>query len=96
MSYENYGERISNIYVQPVDTGGAVKAYASVHYMGVVLRGMKVVESSDSLWVSMPARKKGDAWEDVYFFADQGLKRFITEKIMEEYRRVCTEGEREI
>jgi DNA-binding cell septation regulator SpoVG len=78
-------EDISSVMVYPLSGFNNLKAMASLNYRGVILRGLKLMEKDDSLWLGMPSRKRGERWEDIYFFPDADMRRKILDAIAEKY-----------
>ncbi|MDQ7824043.1 MAG: septation protein SpoVG family protein [Candidatus Eremiobacteraeota bacterium] len=76
---------ITNLFVKPITGFGNLKAIASLNYQGVVLRGIRLLGNDGNLWISMPARKKGESWEDIYFFTDTELRRRVLDMITARY-----------
>lgn len=78
-------DEISSISVLPLSGYGPLKAMASLNYRGVILRGLRLMETNNSLWLGMPARKKDDQYEDYFFFLDPELRKRVTDAVIEKY-----------
>ncbi|HCL4480083.1 TPA: SpoVG family protein [Clostridium botulinum] len=67
---------------------GKVKALASITLDNVfVVTGVKVVEGSKGLFVTMPQTKKEDKYFDIAFPLDKELRTEIQEKVLEAYNK---------
>ncbi len=67
---------------------GAVKAYASVSLDNeFVVKGIKVLEGENGLWVSMPSRKAKDgSFQDVFHPASREAREKIVSAVLDAYR----------
>jgi len=67
---------------------GAVKAYASVSLDNeFVVKGIKVLEGENGLWVSMPSRKAKDgSFQDVFHPASREAREKIVNAVLDAYR----------
>ncbi len=68
---------------------GAVKAYASVSLDGeFVVKGLKVLENENGLWVSMPSRKAKDgSFQDIFHPTSKEAREKIVNAVLEAYRQ---------
>lgn len=78
-------DEISNIFVKPLTGCGNLKAIATLNYKGVILKGLKLLEKDNTLWLGMPARKRDEQWEDIYFFPDALIRKRILDAVVEKY-----------
>ncbi len=76
---------ISSVQVYPLTGFNNLKAMASLNYRGVILRGLRLLEKDDSLWLGMPSRKRGERWEDIYFFPDTDMRKKVLDAVTEKY-----------
>jgi len=83
-------EAVSNIFVRPCVNCGNMKAVVSMSWHGLVVRGLKLVDGAKGLFLSMPARKRGEDWEDICFFVDPSAREEVTTKVLEEYSKVTS------
>ncbi|MBE8539007.1 septation protein SpoVG family protein [Geoglobus acetivorans] len=69
---------------------GAVKAYASVSLDGeFVVKGLKVIEGENGLWVSMPSRKgKDGSYQDIFHPTSKEARDKIVNAVMEAYNNL--------
>ncbi len=88
---ENIPE-ISSVFVQPLVGFGNMKAMASMNYRGVILRGLKLIEKDDTFWLGMPSRKKGERWEDYFFFPDCDTRKRVLDSIVKKYEEEANAG----
>jgi len=67
---------------------GAVKAYASVSLDNeFVVKGLKVLEGENGLWVSMPSRKgKDGSFQDVFHPSSREAREKIVNAVLDAYR----------
>jgi DNA-binding cell septation regulator SpoVG len=79
---------ITSVRVEPLTGFNNLKALASINYRGVVLRSLKLLENEDgTLSLGMPSRKRGERWEDIYFFSDVTTRERILAVIITVYRK---------
>lgn len=81
-------EAISNIFVRPCMNCGNLKAVVSLAYYGLMIRGIKLMEGSKGTFLSMPARKRGEDWEDICFFLDQAVRDTVLNLVVQEYEKI--------
>ncbi len=63
-----------------------MKAVVSITWHGLVVRGCKLIEGAKGSCLCMPARKKGEEWEDVCYFVGAENRSTVTEAVLAEYR----------
>lgn len=86
---------ISEVKVLPVDGSDKLKAFVSIKIDdALIIRDMKIINGSGGLFVAMPAKrmKDGTYWDLVHPL-DKATREMLEEKILDEYKRVCKEGE---
>jgi len=68
---------------------GMVKAYASVSLDGeFVVKGLKVLENENGLWVSMPSRKSKDgSYQDIFHPTTKEAREKIVSAVLDAYRK---------
>lgn len=68
---------------------GNLKAYVSVIYHGLVLKGIKLFSRKESgeLFIAMPSQKNGDDYKDTFYFKDQKKKNELEKKIITEWEK---------
>jgi len=80
---------ITEVRIYKAKGDGAVKAYASVSLDNeFVVKGLKVLEGENGLWVSMPSRKLRDgSFQDIFHPASKEAREKIVNAVLEEYKR---------
>jgi stage V sporulation protein G len=80
-----------DIRVYPLeDSTGSTKAFASVALDDLAaIRGIRVIEGSKGLFVSMPQSKDKDGeYHDIAFPIDNDLRKEVNKAVKEEYKRI--------
>ncbi len=79
---------ITEVRIYKARTEGVVKAYASVSLDNeFVVKGIKVLEGENGLWVSMPSRKsKNGTFQDIFHPASKEAREKIVNAVLEAYR----------
>ena len=79
---------ITEVRIYKAKTEGAVKAYASISLDNeFVVKGIKVLEGENGLWVSMPSRKGRDGtFQDIFHPASREAREKIVNAVLEAYR----------
>ncbi|MHB2016148.1 MAG: septation protein SpoVG family protein [Candidatus Xenobia bacterium] len=67
-----------------------IKAFASVRWAGVTLKGLKIIEGENGLFVSTPAERHNGRWYPHYVFESKPQLATLEQAILEEYHRVTT------
>jgi len=80
---------ITEVRIYKARSEGAVKAYASVSLDNeFVVKGLKVLEGDNGLWVSMPSRRlKDGSFQDIFHPASKEAREKIVNAVLEEYRK---------
>lgn len=70
-----------------VDNGSSLKAFVDVAVSGIVLvKGVRVVEGKNGLWVAMPsAQAKDGKWYETVSILDEELKQELQDVVLESY-----------
>ena len=73
-----------------------LKAFVNVTFDNeFVVRGMKVIKGANGFFVSMPSRKMPDgSFRDIAHPINNDFREFIENKILEEYDKQISEGEK--
>lgn len=79
-------DEINSINVYPLNGYGNLKAMASINFKGVLLRGLRILEKDEELWIGMPSKKRGEKWEDIYFFPDPKIRGQIKDILIDKYK----------
>lgn len=71
-----------------------LKAFVNVTFDGCfVVRGMKVIEGNNGLFVSMPSRKANDGtYRDVAHPINAGFRELIEKLVLAKYEKLLQEG----
>lgn len=66
-----------------------LRAFASVTFDDAfVIRGLKVIEGTNGIFVAMPSRKRPDGtYQDIAHPINNDTRKLIEQKILEEYKR---------
>ena len=80
---------ITEVRIYKARTEGAVKAYASVSLDNeFVVKGIKILEGENGLWVSMPSRKgKDGTFQDIFHPASKEARDKIVNAVLDAYRQ---------
>ncbi len=77
---------ITEVRVFPFQGNSNFKAYASLTFDDqVVVRGIKIVEGRNGLFVAMPSRRGKDDYYDIFFPITAEMREKIQEKVIEAY-----------
>ena len=81
---------ITEVKVFPVEEGGRLKAYATLVFDdSFIVRDLKVIQGDQSLFVSMPSRKKKDgSFRDIVHPLNADMRSRVEERVLEEYNGV--------
>jgi stage V sporulation protein G len=90
--------RITEIKVLPVDGDEKLKAYVTIKLDDCfVVRDMKVIKGIGGYFVAMPAKKMKDGtYRDLVHPLDKSTRQMLEDQVMDEYRRVQSELEKEL
>jgi stage V sporulation protein G len=79
---------ITEVRIYKPKTEGAVKAYATVSLDNeFIVKGLKILEGENGLWVSMPSRKAKDGtFQDIFHPASREAREKIVNAILNAYR----------
>ena len=78
----------------PPGSAGGVRAYASATIAGCLgIRGIRVIEGRDGLFVSMPSRKTGDEYKEVCFPVTKEFRQQLHHTILDAYQQAMTQNQ---
>ncbi len=79
---------ITEVRIYKSKVNGAVKAYASVSLDNeFVVKGIKILEGEDGLWVSMPSRKGRDgSFQDIFHPTNKEAREKIVNAVLNAYK----------
>ena len=80
---------ITEVRIYKSRTEGAVKAYATISLDDeFVVKGIKVLEGENGLWVGMPSRRvKDGTFQDLFHPASKEAREKIVKAVLEAYDR---------
>ena len=66
-----------------------LRAFASMTFNGAfVVRGLKIIEGTNGMFVAMPSRKRPDGtYQDVAHPINNETRKFIEDRILDEYQK---------
>lgn len=78
---------ITEVRIYKSRTEGAVKAYATISLDDeFVVKGIKVLEGENGLWVGMPSRRvKDGSFQDLFHPASKEAREKIVKAVLEAY-----------
>ncbi len=77
---------ITDVRVFPVDSGGNLKAFASLTFEdSFVVRGIRIVEGKNGLFASMPDREWKGNYYDVCFPLTNTLREEIQDRVLSSF-----------
>ena len=87
---------ITEIKIYPANEG-KLKAYATMVFdNSFIVRDLKVIKSDKGYFVSMPSRRKKDGtFKDIVHPLNAEMRRSVEDKIIEEYKKVVTDEDKE-
>ncbi|MFP3945527.1 MAG: septation protein SpoVG family protein [Archaeoglobaceae archaeon] len=91
MEYNNQEEfelvEITEVRIYKSKTQGAVKAYATMSLDNeFVVKGIKVLEGENGLWVGMPSRRvKDGSFQDLFHPASKEAREKMVNAVLEAY-----------
>lgn len=98
---ETQPPRITAKIDRMVDGNGSTRAYASINVAGAVaIHGLRVMDSSKGLFVSMPSRSYKDQsgktqYSDIAHAVTKDVHNAINEKVLDAYEQALRESESE-
>ena len=109
MSQNNKNNRTNKIQMpritakidKMVDGNGSTRAYASINVAGALaVHGLRVMDSSKGLFVSMPSRSYKDQsgkmqYSDIAYAVTKDVHNAISTKVLEAYEQALQESESE-
>lgn len=84
--------KINTMY--PPGTSGGVRAYASATIDScLAIRGIRVMEGREGLFVSMPSRKTGDEYKEICFPVTKEFREQLHTKILDTYQQAIMQNQ---
>ena len=84
---------ITEVKVYPANEG-KLKAYATMVFDNCfIIRDMKIIQSDNGLFVSMPSRRKKDgSFKDIVHPLNSEARKLIEDRIIAEYKKAVSES----
>ncbi|MFR7960613.1 MAG: SpoVG family protein [Roseburia intestinalis] len=77
-----------DVRIQSIRPGDSIKGTASVNINGAfAIRGVKIIEGSNGLFVSMPSYKAGNEYKDICFPITQECRKQLHEAVIGAYEQ---------
>lgn len=74
-------------------SSGNLKAFVDLNFNGVVVKGFKIMDGANGLWLSMPStprKNEPGKWDDTVFIKGKELKEDIQEIVLAQYQAGIT------
>lgn len=83
-----------DVRIQSIRPGESIKGTASVNINGAfAIRGVKIIEGSNGLFVSMPSYKVGNEYKDICFPITQECRKQLHEAVIGAYEQAISQGQ---
>ena len=83
-----------DVRIQSIRPGESIKGTASVNINGAfAIRGVKIIEGSNGLFVSMPSYKAGNEYKDICFPITQECRKQLHEAVIGAYEPAISQGQ---
>ena len=83
-----------DVRIQSIRPGESIKGTASVNINGAfAIRGVKIIEGSNGLFVSMPSYKAGNEYKDICFPITQECRKQLHEAVIGAYEQAISQGQ---
>jgi len=84
--------KINMIY--PPSAEGGIRAYASATIgQCLAIRGIRVMEGREGLFISMPSRKSGNEYKEVCFPVTKEFREQLHSSILDAYQQAITQNQ---
>lgn len=82
------------VRVQSIKPNDSIKGTASVNINGAfAVRGVKIIEGTNGLFVSMPSYKVGDSYKDICFPITPECRKQLNDAVLTAYEQAITQGQ---
>ena len=83
--------KITEVRVFPVESGGRLKAYATLVFDdSFIIRDLKIIEGDKGLFVSMPSRRRKDGtFRDIVHPLNAETRTEVEKGVIEEYNKIA-------
>lgn len=83
-----------DVRIQSIKPNETIKGTASVNINGAfAVRGVKIVEGSNGLFVSMPSYKVGKEYKDICFPITQECRKQLSDAVLGAYEQALAQGQ---
>lgn len=83
-----------DVRIQSIKPNESIKGMASVNINGAfAVRGVKIVEGSNGLFVAMPSYKSGNEYRDVCFPITQECRKQLNDAVLSAYEQALTQSQ---
>ena len=83
-----------DVRIQSIQPGESIKGTASVNINGAfAIRGVKIIEGSNGLFVSMPSYKAGNEYKDICFPITQECRKQLNDAVIGAYEQALTQSQ---
>ena len=83
-----------DVRIQSIKPGDSIKGTASVNINGAfAVRGIKIIEGSNGLFVSMPSYKVGNEYKDICFPITQECRKQLNDAVLGAYEQALAQGQ---
>ncbi len=82
---EDNAIQVSRIY--KIDGDTKLKAFADVSVGGIVVKGLRIVDGSNGLFVGMPRHQGKDGkWYDTVYLANKEMQKQLSDSVLAAYQ----------
>lgn len=83
-----------DVRIHSIQPGESIKGTASVNINGAfAVRGVKIVEGSNGLFVSMPSYKAGNEYKDICFPITPECRKQLNDAVLGAYEQAVVQGQ---
>ena len=83
-----------DVKIQSIKPNDTIKGTASVNINGAfAVRGVKIIEGTNGLFVSMPSYKAGTEYKDICFPITQECRKQLNNAVIGAYEQAITQGQ---
>lgn len=83
-----------DVRIQSIKPGDSIKGTASVNINGAfAVRGIKIIEGSSGLFVSMPSYKAGNEYKDICFPITAECRKQLNNAVLGAYEQALAQGQ---
>ncbi|OGH56004.1 MAG: hypothetical protein A3G34_06530 [Candidatus Lindowbacteria bacterium RIFCSPLOWO2_12_FULL_62_27] len=77
--------KVTEVRWKELDGHSKVKGFADVTLNNAVtIKGCKLIDGKDGIWMAWPSVKKGDEYEDLVFAVDKGVREMVEKAVKRE------------